>query len=110
MGFLCTDRTYSVPIDLNGVKMKGGDYDTDQLYSRYDKGELYAGVISNRKRICPDTITLCFCVNIQHCINTCKAFNESGIKAKFIVSDLAKPKQKSENKADVALFKLKSDE
>ena len=80
------------------------------MYSRYNKSELYSGVIDNWKRICPDTITLCFCVNIQHCINTCKAFNEAGVKAKFIVSDLAKPKLKSDNKGDISLFTLKENE
>lgn len=110
MGFLCPDKYYSVPVDMSGVKTNGGDYDTDQMYGRYNKSELYSGVIDNWKRICPDTITLCFCVNIQHCINTCKAFNEAGIKAKFIVSDLAKPKLKSDNKGDISLFKLKEEE
>jgi len=110
LGYLCTDKYYSVPVDMTGVKTKGGDYDTDQMYSRYNKSELYSGVIDNWKRICPDTITLCFCVNIQHCINTCKAFNEAGVKAKFIVSDLAKPKLKSDNKGDISLFTLKENE
>ncbi|MFA6728259.1 MAG: helicase-related protein [Prevotella sp.] len=110
IGYLCPDKYYSVPVDMSGVKTKGGDYDTEQMYGRYNKSELYSGVIDNWKRICPDTITLCFCVNIQHCVNTCKAFNEAGIKAKFIVSDLSNPKQRSENKADISLFKLKKEE
>ena len=110
MGYLCTDKYFSVPMDLKGIHIKGGEYDTDEMYSRYNKSELYSGVVDNWKRICPDTITLCFCVNIQHCINTCKAFNEAGIQAKFIVSDLSKPKLKSNSKGDLALFNIKQAE
>ena len=110
LGYLCPDRTYSVPIDMKGVRKKGGDYDTEQMYERYNKGELYSGVISNWKKICPDTITLCFCVNIQHCINTCIAFNNAGIKAKFITSQPQKPKLTSNNKGDISLFMLKKHE
>ena len=110
LGYLCPDRTYSVPIDMKGVRKKGGDYDTEQMYERYNKGELYSGVISNWKKICPDTITLCFCVNIQHCINTCIAFNNAGIKAKFITSQPQKPKLTSNNKGDISLFMLKKQE
>lgn len=110
MGYLCTDKYFSVPVDMKGVGIKAGEYDTGQMYSRYNKSELYAGVVDNWKRICKDTITLCFCVNIQHCINTCKAFNEAGIKAKFIVSELSKPIQKSQSKGDLSLFMLKKQE
>jgi len=110
MGYLCTDKYFSVPIDMKGVSIKGGDYDSEQMYSRYNKSELYAGVIDNWKRICPDTITLCFCVNIQHTINTCRAFNEAGVKSKFIVSDLSKPKLKSNSKGDLSLFNIKQQE
>lgn len=110
MGYLCTDKYFSVPVDMKGVSIKAGEYDTDQMYSRYNKSELYAGVVDNWKRLCNDTITLCFCVNIQHCINTCKAFNEAGIKAKFIVSELSKPIQKSQSKGDLSLFMLKKQE
>ena len=110
MGYLCTDKYFSVPVDMKGVNIKGGEYDSEQMYSRYNKSELYAGVVDNWKRLCDGTITLCFCVNIQHCINTCKAFNDAGIKAKFIVSELSKPKLKSNSKGDLSLFMLKKNE
>ncbi len=110
MGYLCNDKYFSVPVDMKGVSIKAGEYDTEQMYSRYNKSELYAGVVDNWKRICPDTITLCFCVNIQHTINTCKAFNDAGIKSKFIVSEMSKPILKSNSKGDLSLFMLKKNE
>ena len=70
MGFLVPDRYFSVPVDLKGVSVSKGEFDNAQMYDRYNQQELYAGVIDNWKRICPDTITLVFCCNIQHSINT----------------------------------------
>ena len=79
-------------IDLSGVSKKGGEYDSTEMYNKYDHQELYSGIVDNWLRLWKDTITLTFCCNIQHCIKTCKAFNEAGVKAKFIVSKLSKPK------------------
>lgn len=92
MGYLVQDRYFGVAVDLKGVHIDKGEYNTEELFDKYNKKELYAGVIDNWKRICPDTITIVFCVNVQHTINTCKAFNDAGIKAKFLVSEVAKPK------------------
>lgn len=94
MGRLMPDRYFGVQVDISDVEIgNDGEYDSNQLFSKYNKTELYSGVIDNWKRICPNTITICFCVNIQHCIETTRAFNEAGIKAKFVTSDVAKPIQ-----------------
>ena len=111
MGYLVPDRYFSSPVDLSGVHKKAGEYDTEEMYSRYNKTELYSGVIDNWKRICPNTITIVFCCNIQHSINTCKAFNEAGIKAKFLVSDVANPiLEINASKADLSKYNIKKDE
>ena len=111
MGYLVPDRYFSSPVDLSGVHKKAGEYDTEEMYSRYNKTELYSGVIDNWKRICPNTITIVFCCNIQHSINTCKAFNEAGIKAKFLVSDVANPiLEVNASKADLSKYNIKKEE
>lgn len=111
MGYLVPDRYFSSPVDLSGVHKKAGEYDTEEMYSRYNKTELYSGVIDNWKRICPNTITIVFCCNIQHSINTCKAFNEAGIKAKFLVSDVANPiLEINASKADLSKYNIKKEE
>jgi len=111
MGYLVPDRYFSTPVDLSGVHKKAGEYDTEEMYSRYNKTELYSGVIDNWKRICPNTVTIVFCCNIQHSINTCKAFNEAGVKAKFLVSDVAKPTLEINcSKADLAKYNIKKEE
>lgn len=92
MGKLMPDRYWGVQVDISDVEIgKDGEYDSNQLFSKYNKTELYSGVIDNWKRIANGSITICFCCNIQHCIETAKSFNEAGIKAKFITSDVSKP-------------------
>lgn len=93
-GKLVKDHYYGIESpDLTGIKLdsKGEDYQESDLYNRFNKPELYAGCVQAWQKHTPNTITLCFCVNIQHAIETCRAFNETGIKAKFVVSDVAKP-------------------
>lgn len=99
-GKLVEDRYYGVEgINTSGVKIdkKTGDFDESAIYNRFNKPELYAGVVEAWKKHTSATITICFCVNIQHTIETCKAFNEAGVKAKFVTSEVARPKPLSEH-------------
>lgn len=91
---LVRDRYYSNKfVDLSKLKINSrGDFDESLMFERFNKTNIYHGVVDNWMKLTPNTITLCFCVNIQHAIATCKAFNDNGIKAKFIVSNLSKPK------------------
>lgn len=93
-GRLMPDKYFGVPVDVSGVgKDSKGEYNTSELFEKYNKSILYKGLIDNWKRICPDTQTICFCCNIQHCVETAKAFNEAGIVAKFVTSKPNKPKE-----------------
>lgn len=86
-GYLVRDRYFGVPVDMSGVgRDSSGEYQTSEMFDRYNKSTLYAGVVNNWKRICPDTLTLVFCVNIEHTILTSNAFNEAGIRAEYLVS------------------------
>lgn len=92
-GFSVYDRYFGVDVDISGVGYDSkGEYNNSQLFSKYNKTELYSGVVDNWKRICPNTKTIVFCVNIQHCVETAKAFNNIGVKAKFLTSNVSKPK------------------
>lgn len=105
-GKLVKDNYYGVEsVALDHAKYNSeGDYSENWLYERFNKTELYAGVVENWQKICPDTVTLVFCVNIQHTIQTCKAFNDAGIKAKFLVSDVSKP-QLSEHATEAQIVR-----
>lgn len=97
--FLVPDKYYSViHADMHGVKLNSfGDYQESGMYERFNRRELYSGVVENWQKYAKGTITLGFCVNIQHTIETCKAFNEVGITAKFITSDVAVPVKPTDN-------------
>lgn len=90
--YLVTDRYFGAPIDLRGVRKDSfGEYKTDDLYKKFNTPELYAGIVDNWKRIAPGSQTLVFCVSIQHCIETAKAFNAAGIVARFLTSEVQRP-------------------
>ena len=94
--FLVNDDYYGIaPPDLSNVEFDHlkGDYKESSLFKQYNSPTAYAGAVNNYKDITPGTKTICFCVNIEHCIRTAKAFNDAGINAKFIVSKLSTPKK-----------------
>jgi len=109
MGYLLPDRYYGVPVDISGVGIASdGDYNSSDLFNRYNTKTLYQGLIDNWAKLTPNTITICFCCNIQHCIETTKQLNEAGIKAKFLVSAVAKPKEPETNsKAAATIYARK---
>lgn len=93
LGKLVPDKYFGIAgANVKGVKLNSfGDYQESGMYERFNKRELYAGVVENWVKNVPGTSTLGFGVNIQHVINTCKAFNDAGITAKFLTSDVAPP-------------------
>jgi superfamily II DNA or RNA helicase len=106
-GRLVIDRYFGVEVDISGVGYDSeGEFNTSQLYEKYNKTELYSGLIDNWKRICPGTITIVFCCNIQHCVNTTLSLNAAGCSAKFLTSMPGKP-VKGEGKAAETIYKRK---
>ena len=104
------DREYLVPDDYHGVdgvdlnnikidKMKG-DYSENDMFEKFNSPKLYSGVVKNWKDICFGTKTLVFCVNIEHCIHTVEEFIKNGIKAKFLTSNMGKPKEPEADSTD----------
>src|SRR5690606_10067171 len=65
-GFLAHPKYYGVKADLDGVKMKRGDYNQDEIADRFSKSKLYAGVYDNWNELIPDTKTLIFSSNIAN--------------------------------------------
>lgn len=107
MGFLVRDKYFGVKVDISGVGYDNeGEYVNSQLFERYNKPELYRGLVENWKTICPGTKTIIFCVNIQHCIETARMFNAAGITAKFITSPVSRP-QMGTGKAAETIYRRK---
>lgn len=111
-GRLVPDRYYGVDIDLSGVGIdrKTGDYNEAQMFSKFDRPQMYGGLIKSYVTNVNNTITIVFCCNIQHAIRTCEEFNLSGIPAKFIVSEVSKPVLNGDSEAEIERFNQKSAE
>ena len=89
--------SHNAPSMAGGKINTKGDYQEGQMYERFNKRELYSGVVENWKKLTPNTCTLVFCVNIQHTIETCKEFNRHGIEARFLTSPVAHPIKLTDN-------------
>jgi superfamily II DNA or RNA helicase len=109
---LMPDKYFGVPIDLSGIgKDNKGEYNTSELFDRYNKKVLYQGLIDNWKKHTPRTQSICFCCNIQHCVETAKQLNAAGIGAKFVTSAPNKPKEpETDNKGSWTLYERKKRE
>lgn len=83
-GFLVPERTYAAKMDLSKIKMKGGDYDTHELFNAFDKKALYADVVGKYKRIAEGTKAICFNVSVEHSMKMCEEFNAAGISARHL--------------------------
>jgi len=81
--------------DLSDVEFDSlkGDYKENQLFAKFNSPKIYSGAVKNYNELTPKTKALIFCVNIEHCIKTAIEFNNQGIDAKFIVSNVSIPKE-----------------
>jgi superfamily II DNA or RNA helicase len=64
-GYLAKPSYYSVPIDLSGVKTKGGDYDLESLGEEYSRMQLFKGAVQNYQRWTPGTKAIAFAPNLK---------------------------------------------
>lgn len=94
-GWLIRSKYFSVDApDLTkvGVDNTSGDYKAPDLFNLFNTPDRYGGVIDNYKRLTPDKSAICYCCSQVHAIETCRAFNEAGISAKFVISGIQKDK------------------
>lgn len=81
LGFLVPAITYGAKVDTSGIKVSRGDYDSQELYSAFDKQTRYAGVVEKYKKFADGSKAICFCINVEHSKKTAAEFNMSGISA-----------------------------
>lgn len=95
MGKLVTCRYFEVPTDITGVKVDQmtGDFQAKSNYVKFDNPDIYGGMIRNYFLHGQKRKFVCFCCNISHTIKTTLEFRKVGIMAKFVVSNLNKPKE-----------------
>lgn len=83
-GHLVPPIYYGPEADVEGLKTKGGDYDENDVYSRFNKTKIYAGVIENYQKYAAGKKAICFCINVEHSITTAQMFRDAGIPAEHI--------------------------
>lgn len=79
-------RTFSIKHDFSKVKKKGKEFEELSLIREFKEARLYGGAVEKYMDICPDRKAICYCVNIQHGIDTAMQFIEHGKKTYCIDS------------------------
>jgi len=85
-GFLVPVRKFVAKekVDLSGVHMVAGDYNSQELFQKYDKANLYAGVVDNYNKFATGRQFIVFCVNVAHSKKTAQMFREAGISCEHL--------------------------
>jgi superfamily II DNA or RNA helicase len=84
LGYLVPPVYFGPEADLEGIKTKGGDYDENDVFERFNKTKIYSGVIENYQKYAAGKKAICFCVNVEHSIKTAETFRAAGIPAEHI--------------------------
>lgn len=85
-GFLVPCKPYQMIDDFSDLQIDKGEFSNQSLDAHFNKPSLYNGVVENWQKLANGLKTICFCVNIEHTINTCNAFKDAGISCEFITS------------------------
>jgi superfamily II DNA or RNA helicase len=55
---------YGPEADLENIRTKGGDYNEEDVYEKFNKQKIYAGVIENYQKYAAGKKAICFCANV----------------------------------------------
>jgi superfamily II DNA or RNA helicase len=80
-GHLVPAITYGAKIDTSNIKLKGQDFDTEEMYKFFDKKTLYSGVVEKYNKLTEGTKAIVFNVNVEHSKKVTQSFLEAGISA-----------------------------
>jgi len=89
-GFLSPHKVFGAPqkINFNKIKMRGGDYATDELAEEMIKADITGDAVQQYKKHANGLPAIAFCVNVTHAEIVKSKFNNSGIKADIITGDM----------------------
>lgn len=97
MGFLAKMKYYGLPtdrtVDLGGVRLVDGDYDTQDLKNVCDRPELIAQTVRDWQRLTPNKRTIAFCVDVEHARHVADAFRAAGVAAEMIAGSTSPKKR-----------------
>lgn len=85
-GYLCDYELFGVPSEVNveNVKIKGGDYDTRELSEAVNKPKITGDAVEHYKRFAMGEKAVVMCVDIAHAEAVAESFQAQGIKSEAI--------------------------
>ncbi|NBW20141.1 MAG: hypothetical protein EBR82_70450 [Caulobacteraceae bacterium] len=89
-GYLAEPTTYGMTQDLSGIRMKGDDYDTEQMAQRFSERKVFAGVVQNYAKVCPGKKAIVFASNIASSKEVCEALQVAGFNARHVDGEMSK--------------------
>lgn len=107
-GFLVKPAVFAPAerVDLTGIKMVGGDYDTHALADLMDKPKITGSAIAQYQSICPGVPAVAWCANVAHAEHVAAEFNAAGIPA-LMLSGEASSSDRSKALRDLSSGKIK---
>lgn len=91
-------------IDLSKVSMSGSDFNNEQLGETMCDKKIYGDIIKYYRELAENKQALAYCVNIKHAKEVCKLFNDNGIPAAEMDSEMP------EKYRDILIDKFKKGE
>lgn len=82
--YLAKPTYYGMPIDLQGVKTKGGDYDSESLAAMYSTRQVYKGVAKEYLNHAKGKKAILFASNIESSKEVCAELQAYGIPTMHI--------------------------
>lgn len=74
-------------VSLSEVRKTAGEFNLGQLERAVNTPVRNHLIVIKYKELSAGKQAIVFCVDVQHCIDLCKAFTDSGIRAAFVVGD-----------------------
>jgi superfamily II DNA or RNA helicase len=91
-GYLAPYQYYAPPqvVDLDGLKIERGDFNSTETAFRMDKPSVTGDAISHYLRLAAGKRAIVYCSSIQHSKNTAAAFTAAGVPAAHIDGETPK--------------------
>ncbi len=105
-GFLVEPVIYSTPrpVDLSGVRVKGHDYDGEELAALMDQRALVGDIVDHWRRHLDGVRTVVFACSVDHSKHVAERFREAGVAAEHLDGET------DEAERDAILARLESGE
>ncbi|MDJ0305372.1 DEAD/DEAH box helicase family protein [Dehalobacter sp.] len=97
MGSLSPYDYYAPPVkaDLEGIRVKYGDYQRSEIALRMDKSEIIGDAIETYKRLAMGKRAICYCASRIHAEHVANEFNKAGIPSAYIDGETPDPVRKA---------------